>query len=54
MTDIPDYPPTSEFILKRILKNDMRGTPGWRLNPEMRSLFARMLFKREQNKARGR
>jgi hypothetical protein len=24
--------PSSEFILKRIIKNDMQNTPGWRLN----------------------
>jgi hypothetical protein len=54
MGDIPDYQPTSEFILKRILRNDMQNTPGWKLNPEMRTEFPEMLRDREQSKGRGR
>lgn len=46
--------PTSEFILRRILKNDMHGTPGWALNHEMRGEFTRMLREREDKKGRGR
>lgn len=52
MTDEP--PPTSEFILQRIIRNDLQGTPAWRLNPEMRMEFLRMLREREKESGRGR
>jgi hypothetical protein len=48
MTDEPD----SEFILRRIVKNDLQGTPGWRLNVEMRRTFTEMLGEREEAKER--
>lgn len=55
--DEGDRQPTSEFILKRIIRNDQQGLPGHRLNAEMRGEFTRMLREREEAKelaARGR
>ncbi len=46
--------PASEFILKRILRNDLQGTPGWSLNAEMRGEFTQMLREREEAKERER
>ena len=53
MTDTQS-PPSSEFILKRIIKNDAQNTPGWKLNAEMRGEFTKMLAEREQRKGMGR
>lgn len=40
--------PSSEFILRRIIKNDQQELPGHRLNAEMRGEFTRMLRQREE------
>ncbi len=54
MTD-NDEPPSSESILRRILRDDMDGAPGGQLNAEMRGEFTRMLRERERGKdGRGR
>jgi hypothetical protein len=55
MTDNEQPEPSSDFILKRIIRNDMESVPGWRLNCEMRCEFSRMLQARaEKDKGRGR
>lgn len=48
------HSPSSEFILQRIIKNDMQGLPGWQLNPEMRQEFVKMLQERKDGRQRGR
>ncbi len=45
--------PSSEFILKRIIKNDMQQVPGWGLNVEMRMEFSRMMRELEERKEQG-
>ena len=42
--------PSTEFILQRLIRNDMQGTPGWRLNPEMRGRFTEMLQEQMKRK----
>lgn len=45
--------PSSEFILQRIIRNDAQGTPGWRLNVQMRGEFSRMLAEHVEAKNAG-
>jgi hypothetical protein len=42
--------PSTKFILQRLIRNDIEGTPGWKLNPELRGRFTEMLQEEMQRK----